>query len=86
MASLRKLNRRVVRWQRYADRTYWNPRVTRPHWAGPNAVIAVGHRRAWKAREDEEVRRFLAETPEIWLGGPAGEAALIRDVLGGGAR
>ncbi|MEU7904139.1 hypothetical protein [Actinoplanes sp. NPDC049118] len=79
MTSMRKLNRRLLRWDRYAHRTYWNPRVTRPRWMG-RASIAFGHRRAWDAREKEQERRFWDETPEVWLGGPAGEAALIAGV------
>lgn len=57
MASLRKLNRRLARWYRYARRTYWSPRVTPPTWQGRRASIAFGHRRAWDAREKERERR-----------------------------
>lgn len=57
MASMRRLNRRLLRWRRYADRTYWNPRVTRPAWTLANASIAFGHRRAWDAREKEREHR-----------------------------
>lgn len=35
-----------------------------------------------KAFYGEQERRFWAETPEIWLGGPEGEQALIADVFG----
>jgi prepilin-type processing-associated H-X9-DG protein len=81
VTSMRQLNRRLARWHRYARRTYWNPRVSRPAWMGPNTAMADGHVRARNAREAESERRFWDETPEIWLGGPAGEAALIADVL-----
>lgn len=71
MASLRRLNRRLLRWQRYM-RHY-------PHewWI----ATPPGHDRASSAVADENERRFWAETPEIWLGGPEGEHALIADVL-----
>ena len=82
MASLRKLNRRLHVWHRYARRTYWNPRITRPAWMGPNTAMSAAHIRAWNARELERERRFWAEAPEVWLGGPEGERALIADVLG----
>jgi hypothetical protein len=84
MASMRKLNRRLLAWRRYAHRTYWNPRVTSPRWLRPGSAVlcSPGHTRAWDAVQLEEERRFWDETPEIWLGGPAGEAALIADVLG----
>jgi hypothetical protein len=69
---MRKLNRRLVRWRRYVDRwsgTSWKYRP--PH----------GYDRALRAVRAEEERRFWDETPEVWLGGPEGEAALIDDVL-----
>jgi len=53
---------------------------------GPNTAMPPGHIRAWNARELERERRFWDETPEVWLGGPAGEAALIADVFGDEAR
>lgn len=77
MASLRKLNRRLLRWRRWS-------RGNAPYTYSldPRPKIPPGHWRAWKAVTAEVDRRFWAETPEIWLGGPAGEAALIADVLG----
>jgi hypothetical protein len=57
MASMRRLNRRLARWVRYAARTYWSPRHTRPAWASRSYVIAPGHTRAWAAVEDEAERR-----------------------------
>lgn len=78
MASMRKLNRRLLRWRRYADHVAFNPRIVQPWaWQPP-----AGYRRAARAVEDEVERRFWDETPEIWLGGPEGEQALIADVLG----
>lgn len=89
MASMRKLNQRLLRWQRYADRVAFNPRIRQPWaWQPPR-----GYRRAAKAVEREQERRFWDETPEIWLGGPEGERTLIADVIeagywpdGGGGR
>jgi hypothetical protein len=81
VTSMRKLNRRLARWRRYAARTYWNPRVTQP---GPHPRLVPpsrGHCRALDARDIEQERRFWVETPEIWLGGSDGERALIADVL-----
>ena len=69
MTSMRKLNRRLRVWQRYTRRY-------------PEQVPAKGHQRAALAVATEQDRRFWDETPEIWLGGPAGEAALVADVLG----
>lgn len=57
MTSMRKLNRRLLRWQRYARRTCWNPRVTRPRWMGPDVAMADGHTRAWSAQQEELERR-----------------------------
>lgn len=76
MSSMRKLRRRLLRWQRYDDHIDRNP------YAARRVTVAPGLRRAALAVEREEERRFWAETPEVWLGGPAGEAALIADVLG----
>jgi hypothetical protein len=73
MASMRKLNRRLTRWRRYVERypaECWHK-------------LPSGYYRAGMAVKAEEERRFWDETPEIWLGGPEGEAALIADVLGG---
>lgn len=42
--------------------------------------IPLGLARAAAAVDAEEERRFLDETPEIWLGGPKGEAALLADL------
>lgn len=83
MASMTRLNRRLRRWDRYARKTYWNPQVSPPKWLrfGSAVLCAPGHVRAWEAREKEAERRFWDDTPEIWLGAPAGEAALIRDVV-----
>lgn len=73
MASLRRLRRRLLRWNRYVRHYPYSRWIATP----------PGHDRAAWAVADEEERRFWAETPEIWLGGPAGEAALLADVLGG---
>jgi hypothetical protein len=81
-SSMRGLRRRLLTWRRYADRTYWNPRVSRPHWMGKDPAMSPGHVRAWDAFLAEEERRAWAETQEVWLGGPEGEAALLVDVLG----
>lgn len=40
MASMRKLNSRLATWHRYAHKTYWNPRVTRPRWMPPGSATA----------------------------------------------
>jgi hypothetical protein len=63
MASMRRLNRQLHRWTRYARRAYWNPRVTRPAWMGRTPAIAFGHQRVWDRREAERERRrcFLLE-------------------------
>lgn len=65
MTSMRRLNRRLARWDRYARRTCWNPRVTTPTWMR-RASITSGHRRAWDARERERERR-QCYTPYIPL-------------------
>jgi hypothetical protein len=75
MSSLRRLNRRLRAWDRY-ERRYrhvagWDRLRVR---VGPGLVRAE-----WAVHAEEE-RRFWAETPEIWLGGREGEAALIADV------
>jgi hypothetical protein len=57
MTSMRRLNRQLQRWHRYARHTYWNPRVSRPAWMGPNTAMALGHVDAWNAREAERERR-----------------------------
>jgi hypothetical protein len=77
VASLRKLNRRLLRWRRWS-------RGNAPYTYSldPRPKIPPGHWRAWNAVVAEQDRRCWAETPEIWLGGPAGEQVLIRDVLG----
>lgn len=72
MASMRRLNRRLLRWRRYAFRTYWNPRHNRPRWVlhpGSAVLCSPGHTRAWGAVQREEERRFWDETPEIHLVG-----------------
>ncbi|SNY28957.1 hypothetical protein [Paractinoplanes atraurantiacus] len=76
MASLRKLRRRQLRWVRYDNRTARHDRAIPPIKVPPGLI------RAARRVEAEIDRRFWAETPEIWLGGPEGEAALIDDVLG----
>lgn len=76
MASMRKLRRRLLRWDRYAAKT----KHGQPDW-WQGEVLVAGHYRARRAVEAEDERRFWAETPEIWLGGPEGERALIADVL-----
>lgn len=83
MSSMRKLNRRLRRWQRYVQRY-------RPgRWPRNYNVVRCdvhdppGFLRAYFAVQHEQERRFWDETPEIWLGGPEGEQALITDVLGG---
>jgi hypothetical protein len=79
MTSLRKLRRRVLRWRRY-DRRYCRGQRG---WASIHVKIPPGMERAAKAVEREDFRRFWAEQPETWLGGPAGEAALIAAGLHG---
>ncbi len=82
MTSMRTLRQRLMRWHRYAAKTYWSPRAPlRPRGYDRDAVRPDGHLRAYEAVQSEEERRFWAETPEIWLGGPEGERALIADVL-----
>jgi len=56
---MRKLNARLATWQRYARKSYWNPRVTGPRWMRPGSATACspGHTRAWNAREHERERR-----------------------------
>lgn len=76
MTSMRKLNRRLLRWHRY------DARIARPLERARRVKVPTGLRRAALAVEAEEERRFWAETPEVWLGGRAGEAAVIADVLG----
>jgi hypothetical protein len=72
VASLARLRRRLLRWNRYVQRYPYSPWIATP----------PGHDRAASAVADEEERRFWDETPEVWLGGPEGEAALVADVLG----
>jgi hypothetical protein len=81
MASMRRLNRRLLRWQRYARRYrpgLWprNYNVVRCDVRDPRGFL-----RAYNAVQHEQERRFWDETPEIWLGGPAGEAALVAGVV-----
>ena len=75
MTSLRKLRRRLLRWKRYTAKTTGGRGRYGWEYRWPN-----GHVRAMLAVNAEEERRFWAETPEVWLGGLAGEAALIADV------
>lgn len=77
MASLTKLTRQLLRWERYADRTCWSVRIKPELWrlamaerAGkrPRGPVTPGHTRAWEALESERQRRtnLLAQrwTPE----------------------
>jgi len=70
VTSMRRLNRRLTRWQRYSAR--YRDRC--------DYAMPWGQIRAKAAVVDEQERCFWDETPEIWLGGPEGEAALIADV------
>jgi hypothetical protein len=54
---MRRLTRRAQRWNRYARKTCWNPRVSRPRWQLGAASIPLGYRRAWDALEKERQRR-----------------------------
>jgi hypothetical protein len=73
---MRKLRRRLLRWNRYGARTYWNPRVTRPRWMHGATAITFGHRRAWDAwAVADENRRCRAAAR--WSPGP--QAALVLD-------
>lgn len=74
MASLRRLRRRLLRWKRYAAKATTGRGRYGWEYRWPN-----GHVRAMLAVNAEEERRFWAETPEVWLGGPEGEQALIAD-------
>ncbi len=60
MASLRRLRRRDLAWRRYARRTYWSARVSRPAWMGPDSVMTRGHFRAWSRLCTEEQRHLDA--------------------------
>jgi len=65
---MRKLNRRLLRWRRYIDKTCFNPRIVQP-WAWQPSR---GYQRAaWAVGRDRRERRFWDETP-----------ALIADVIG----
>lgn len=75
MTSMRKLKRRLLRWERYDNRNVRSLDEAR------RVTVPPGLTRASRAVEAEDDRRFWAETPEVWLGGPVGEAALIADVL-----
>ncbi len=77
MASLRKLRRRMRTWRRYTARYRHLSASARDPW--PH--LPPGYWRAQHAVLREEERRFWAETPEIWMGGPEGEQVLIADVL-----
>lgn len=57
MPSMRTLNRRLDRWRRYARRTCWNPRVSRPRCWGPDSVLPPGLVRAWNAQQRLSQRR-----------------------------
>lgn len=54
---MRKLNRRMLRWQRYAEKTYWNPRVTRPAQSTRSGGMTPRHWAAWAELADEQERR-----------------------------
>lgn len=77
MASLRKLRRRAAVWCRYIGR-YRNLTTSA---SDPWPHYPPGYWRAKGAVDRLVERRFWDETPEVWLGGPDGEAALIADVL-----
>jgi hypothetical protein len=65
MTSMRRLSRRLLRWERYADRVAFNQRIVQPWaWQPP-----TGYRRAARAVEAERERRFWEETSEIHLVG-----------------
>ncbi len=73
MASRRRLRRRLLRWERYADQVGGNlsPREFRGR-------PLSGYWRAFEAVHGQEER--IWEQRGTWMGGPAGEAALIADV------
>ena len=75
MASMRRLRRRLLCWERYADQIdgHLSPRE---HQGRPRS----GYWRAFEAVHGREER--IWEQHGTWMGGPAGEAALIADVLG----
>lgn len=72
VASLRSLRRRLLRWERYADQVGGNfsPREFRGR---PRS----GYWRAFEAVHGVEERFW--EQHGTWMGGPAGEAALLAD-------
>lgn len=78
MASLRKLRRRTAAWSRYIGR-YRNLTTSA---SDPWPHYPPGYWRAKGAVDRLVERRFWDETPEIWMGGPDGEAALYADVCG----
>jgi hypothetical protein len=45
--STRRLHRRMLRWRRYAERTYWNPRVSVPDGTDRYYLVPPGH---WEVR------------------------------------
>lgn len=75
MASMRTLRRRLRRWERYADQVGGNFSPREFH-GSPRS----GYWRAFQAVHGVEER--IWEQHGTWMGGPAGEAALIADVLG----
>lgn len=77
MASMRRLNRRLTRWHRYAHKTYWNPRVSRPAWMGPNTAMSPGHIDAWNARELERERRQCHTLYRPWPTGACYDCGLV---------
>ncbi len=65
MASMRRLNRRLLRWRRYADKVAFNPRIVQPWaWQPPR-----GYQRAAAARFAERERREERAFPrtEWWI-------------------
>jgi hypothetical protein len=60
MTSMRRLNRRLARWERYAARTYRNPRVSHPARRSQLVPASRGHCRALDARDIERERRQLS--------------------------
>jgi hypothetical protein len=97
MASLTRLRRRLLRWQRYAVATGWTSEWAKLVRSRPPSVwhynseprqrayarrhrLLLGLVQAAAAVDVEEDRRFWADTLKVWLGGPAGEQALIADV------
>lgn len=77
MASLRKLNRRLLAWERYASKTGM-PTASDPVWLSW-APPLPGHRRAWAALDIELDRRFWADDYEP--GRPVETATVVGELL-----